>query len=144
MFYAQWQTYPASEHFELPGVAPRNAWAQAFAWVSRNTPRDAVFGLDANYITQPGEDAQGFRAIAQRSALPDYSKDGGEVSIAPELASAWADGVAAQTGLDVLSDVERSARLSPLGVGWIVMKATSATEWSCPYANAVVKVCRLP
>ena len=41
--------------------------------------------LDAQYITKPGEDAQGFRAIAERSALPDYSKDGGVVTNKPEL-----------------------------------------------------------
>jgi hypothetical protein len=144
MLFAQRQTYPASQHFELPGETPRDAWSQAFVWVSRNTPRDALFALDAHYITQPDEDAQGFRAIAERSVLPDYSKDGGEVSITPALAEEWAEGVAAQTGLDRKTDAERSAALRPLGVGWVVLRVNSATRWRCPYANAVVKVCRLP
>jgi hypothetical protein len=144
MLFAQRQTYPASQHFELPGVAPRNAWSQAFVWVSRNTPRDALFALDARYITQPDEDGQGFRAMADRSALPDYSKDGGEASITPALAEEWEAGVAAQSGLDRKTDAERSAVLQPLGVGWVVLRTRSATAWSCPYANAEVKVCRLP
>ena len=53
--------------------------------------------LDSHYITSPGEDAQSFRAIAERSAMPDYSKDGGEASIMPGLTSAWMSGVVAQT-----------------------------------------------
>ena len=72
---------------------------QAFLWIRGNTPKDALFALDADYINAPGEDAQSFRAIAERSALPDYSKDGGEASIAPDLTAAWSIGQAAQRGL---------------------------------------------
>ena len=85
-------------------MAARNLWVQAFVWIRGNTPKDALFALDADYINAAGEDAQCFRAIAERSALPDYSKDGGEASIAPELADAWAIGQAAQQRL---SDAER-------------------------------------
>ena len=84
MICAERTTFPASRHLELPGAlvwkssgSKGNAWEQAFVWISRNTPKNAMFALDAEYITKPGEDAQGFRAIAERSVLPDYSKDGG-------------------------------------------------------------------
>ena len=146
MFCAQRASFPHSNHLELPGVAPRNQWAQAFLWISRNTPTDALFALDPDYINAPGEDAECFRAIAERNALADYSKDGGEASIAPELTAEWAQQQAAQQGLDVplTTDAERLAALGPLGVTWVVLQADAVTGFDCPYRNAVANVCRLP
>jgi hypothetical protein len=146
MFAAQRATFPNSSPTELPDTAPRNPWTQAFVWIRANTPKDALFALDANYINAPGEDAQSFRAIAERSALPDYSKDGGEASIAPELTPAWTTGQAAQRGLSAPSetDAQRIAALQPLGVSWIVLQSPAATAFDCPYRNAAVKICRLP
>ncbi len=145
MFYAQRSTFPNSAHIEWPNAKPANPWQQAFLWVRANTPTNALFALDAHYITEgKHEDAQCFRAIAQRSALPDYSKDGGEASITPALTSQWAIGQAAQTNLETEPDNTREARLKPLGVTWAVLEATSPTAWSCPYQNPTVKVCRLP
>jgi hypothetical protein len=143
MFAASRGTFPDSPHLEMPGVAPRNAWVEAFLWVRDNTPKAALFALDADYIHQPGEDSQCFRAIAERSALADYSKDGGEASIAPELTGAWQTGQAAQQGLSRESDVARAAALAPLGVSWVVLAADATTRLDCPYANSAVKVCRL-
>ncbi|HXE09078.1 MAG TPA: hypothetical protein VN612_14350 [Acidobacteriaceae bacterium] len=143
MFASTRAEYRASHHLELPWIAKRNTWAQAFEWVRVNTPRDALFATDGDYIHAPGEDAQNFRAIAERSVLPDASKDGGEASIAPDLAKAWAQGAAAQENLNAISDAERVARLKPLGVGWVVLEASARTEFACPYANAGVRVCRL-
>jgi hypothetical protein len=144
MFCVQRNIYPASQHFEWPGQTPRNPWMQAFVWVRDNTPKDAFFALDAHYITQDGEDAQGFRGIAQRSALPDYSKDGGEASITPALAEAWFAGQAAQNRLSEEDDRARIAILRPLGVGWVVLQQAAPTRWPCPYRNRAAKVCRLP
>ena len=144
MLFAQRKTFPDSAHIELPWKAPQNQWEQAFLWVSRNTPKDALFALDAHYITNPGEDAQSFRAIAERSALPDYSKDGGEASVVPELTSAWRMGEIAQMGLNMDSDARRVAALTPLGVDWVVLQQSAGTDFVCPYANGAVKVCRLP
>ena len=150
LFFAiQRQTYPSSSHIEWPwgasAATPRNPWEQAFLWARDQTPKDALFALDAHYITQaPHEDAQCFRAIAQRSALPDYSKDGGEAAITPALADAWLAGQTAQTGLESASDAERLLRLKPYRVSWIVLEQSSPTAWSCPYRNASVKVCQLP
>jgi hypothetical protein len=143
MFFAQRSTYPASAHFELPWVTPKNPWSRAFLWIRDHSAKDTVFALDAHYITREGEDAQGFRGIAERSMLPDYSKDGGEASITPELSAAWAAGQAAQTRLDQESDEVRTAKLQPLGVSWVVLEANATTDWDCPYRNEAVKVCRV-
>lgn len=148
MVLAERQTFPASAHIELPPKlqwsAPSNAWVQAFLWIRQNTPKDALLALDADYITKPGEDAQSFRAIAERSALPDYSKDGGEASITPELTSAWVEGQTAQSGLSDTTDAHRIAALKPLGVDWVVLERSATTAFVCDYANEAVKVCRLP
>jgi hypothetical protein len=121
-----------------------NEFERAFAWIGRNTPKDAVFAMDARYITAPGEDAQGFRAIAERSVLPDFSKDGGVVTNKPELAAAWLQGQMAQAGLNAEADAQRIAALRPLGVTWVVLGRKAVTGFACAYANESVKVCRLP
>lgn len=144
MFSVERQTFPHSPHWEMPWTAPRNQWEQAFLWIRQNTPKTALFALDAHYITSAGEDAQGFRAIAERSALPDYSKDGGEVSVTPQLASAWEIGETTQARIDSESDAERLAALKPVGVTWIVLEEGAKTGFDCPYSNESVKVCRLP
>jgi hypothetical protein len=100
--------------------------------------------LDADYVTSPEEDAQNFRAIAERSALPDYSKDGGVASIAPALTTEWMRGVRIQKELDHASDARRFASLRSAGVDWVVLSQSTATALDCDYANKTVKVCRLP
>ena len=144
MLYVQRETYPASGHVELPGMRVRNGWEQAFLWVRGDTPKDALFGLDADYVQRAGEDAQGFRAAAERSALPDYSKDGGQAAIRPELTEAWTVGQRAQARLTEETDEARLRALKPLGVTWVVMGREGVTGFACLYENAVVKVCRLP
>jgi hypothetical protein len=151
MVVVERRTFPASRHIELPSVMaqslsaePENQFEQAFVWISRNTPRDAVFAMDAQYITKPGEDAQGFRAIAERSVLPDFSKDGGMVTNMPELAAAWLQGQAAQAGLNTETDDQRLAALKPMGVTWLVLQRNAVTGFACEFANEAVKVCRLP
>ncbi len=146
MFFAERQTFPSSEHIEMTeaGEQAANGWVQAFEWIKKNTPKNAVFALDADYITKPGEDAQSFRAIAERTALPDYSKDGGEAAITPALTEEWKAGQEAQTKLSERSDADRLAKLTPKGVEWIVLEKGATTAFVCDYANATVKVCRLP
>lgn len=144
MFLAQREIFPDSAHIELPKQPQVNAWVQAFDWIRSNTPKDAFFALDADYISKPGEDAQSFRAIAERSALPDYSKDGGEAAITPSLTDEWTKGQRLQTRLSALSDAERVAALRPAGVNWVVLEQSARTAFPCEYANETVKVCRLP
>jgi hypothetical protein len=155
MFAASRATFPNSPHVEMEmkmglqmeqsAIANHNPWLLAFLWIRQNTPKDALFALDADYINAPGEDAQCFRAIAERSALPDYSKDGGEASIAPQLTAAWTIAQAAQQDLSAptTDDRQRTARLTPLGVTWLVLQHTTTTRLDCPYRNAAVEVCRL-
>jgi hypothetical protein len=148
MVFVERRTYPESAHLELPGAlkwsGSENPWEQAFVWISKNTPQDALFALDAHYITLQGEDAQGFRAIAERSVLPDYSKDGGVVANKPLLTAEWIRGMAAQTTLSMEDDATRMEALRPLGVGWVVLDRAAQTKFHCDYANGVVKVCRVP
>jgi hypothetical protein len=144
MFFVERQTFPANAHLEMPWRTPQNQWLQAFLWARDNTPQNALFALDANYITTPGEDAQVFRAAAQRSALSDYSKDGGSSAIFPQLAPAWQQGQQLSAGLSSISDAERIARLAPAGVTWIVLQQSAQTHLPCPYRNSAVLVCELP
>jgi hypothetical protein len=151
MVMAERRTFPASRHLELPYALSGdelmdegNAYQRAFAWIGGNTPKDAVFALDAQYITKPGEDAQSFRAIAGRSVLPDYSKDGGVVTNKPQLAAEWLRGQQAQAELGSEPDARRIAMLRPLGVTWVVLERKAVTAFACAYSNEAVKVCRLP
>ena len=145
MFFVQRATFAASQHLELPWRAAHNPnpWVQAFLWSRDNTAKDALFAIDANYITTDGEDAQTFRATAQRSILPDHSKDGGEASITPALAEVWLRASTAQTDLSKLDDTARDARLQPYAVTWMVLHSSARTNHSCPYDNGTVKVCRV-
>ncbi len=136
-----------SSHLELPAHriidADRNEWVAAFRWIRQNTPVDSFFALDANYISDPEEDAQSFRAISERSVLPDYSKDGGETAVNTELGEAWQRGVDAQRSLSTEDDLARHQALDPLGVNWMVLRSEAKTLSKCPYDNGTVKVCML-
>jgi hypothetical protein len=136
-------TYPESNHVEWPGLTPQNRWQQAFLWIRANTPRNAVFALDNDYIEGAGEDAQGFRATAERSAVADWFKDGGIASNFRQAASSWWQGSQATYQLNSATDEQRLARLRPLGVSWIILPAEASTGFPCPFINARVRVCRL-
>jgi hypothetical protein len=155
MVGVDWEIFPASNHVELPGSLRlvdgglENRWERAFVWIRENTPKDAVFALDANYTVRDGEDAQGFRAIAERSSLPD-SKDGGTASNRPELTEEWSQGMALQTGLggglggSLRMDSGRFAALKAVGATWVILERDAAGGLGCAYENDAVKVCRLP
>jgi hypothetical protein len=143
LFAGQRLTYPESNHVEWPGTKPRNLWREAFLWIRANTPSDAIFALDNDYIESPGEDAQGFRASAERSAVPDWYKDGGIASNFPQAAIPWWQGIHATEHLNSATDEQRLARLKPFGVTWIVLPAEASTGFACPFINARVRVCRV-
>jgi hypothetical protein len=144
MLFVQIGAFSNSAHFELPWVAPANDWEKAFTWIRNNTPEDALFALDADYINAPGEDSHNFRAIAERSAVPDYSKDGGIASIAPDLTADWVAGEKVQKGLDRANDAERIHALRAFPVDWVVLSSRAITGFACDYTNEAVKVCRVP
>jgi hypothetical protein len=143
LFTGQRLTYPESNHVEWPNARPQNRWQEAFLWIRGHTPNDAIFGLDNDYIEGSGEDALGFRATAERSAVADWYKDGGIAANFPQAATLWWQGAQATAGLNRANDDQRLARLRPLGASWIVLPAATATRFRCPYVNLEVKVCKL-
>lgn len=143
MLYTQLRTFPSSDHLELPGMHARNQWVEAFLWIRAHIPQDAVFALDARYIEFPGEDAQNFVAVARRSSLADYCKDGGIAAIDPDLAKQWYREMSIQQNLNSASDVERLRRLKGKAQ-WIVIPAVASTYFQCPYRNSAAKVCKVP
>jgi len=151
MFYAQRQMYPASAHLELPGLASQNAWLQAFAWIRQNTPVDSLFALDPHYVTLPGEDYHGFRALSERSALADYEKDGGMAARVPRLAPRWLKEVTAQNGWQNFQAADFQRLKHEFGVNWVILARTPQDSnmhvpfagLTCPYQNLQLLVCRL-
>jgi hypothetical protein len=170
MFYAQRQMYPASAHIEWPrfeskNAGSNNAWLEAFIWIRQNTPVDALFALDPHYMELPGEDYHGFRALAERSVLADYNKDGGMAARVPSLAPRWLREVTALDGWKKFQDADFLRLKKDFGVNWIVVSTndliiTNASGFSgvivnpmtviqsdpvftCPYVNRGVLVCRL-
>jgi Domain of unknown function (DUF6798) len=143
MAYTQWQLFPATPHVEWPGAGPRNDWIAAFQWIKQNTPADAYFALDPDYMALRGEDQHGFRAIAERSRLADNVKDRGVVIMFPAMAPAWLEQVRAQQPWQSFqpSDFRRLDR--SYGVDWVVVENPAAPGLACPYHNQAVAVCRI-
>jgi hypothetical protein len=143
MVLLQNATFPASQHVEWPGSNNDNSWISAFLWIRSNTPKEAVFALDPDYMTQPGEDTHGFRAVAERSVLADRVKDSGAVSLFPQLAAEWQSQVLADRGLDhfAAADFRKLVKLYP--VTWILTIGRGAPGLICPYQNRDLAVCRM-
>lgn len=142
MYLPQRQTFPSGAHVEWPWTKTENPWQQAFAWVRANTPKDAVFALDPDYPNSSGDDRQGFRAQAERSALPDRAKDGGIAALFPEVAGEWRRSIALSAHVTNLQHQDTS-ELREAGVSWILIRRDSASQLDCPYMNSTVSVCRL-
>lgn len=144
MAFAQFQIFPSDRHIEWPGALSTNPWVQAFAWIRENTPSDAIFALDPNYMALQGEDDQGFRAIAARSSLADANKDWSASAMFPAtpLATECLAQVRAAQGWQNfrLSDFERLRQM--YGVTWVVLDRPFA-GLACPYHNVRLSVCRL-
>jgi hypothetical protein len=143
MFFVQRSLFPATEHVELPDVAPRNLWEQAFLWVRQNSPVNAVFALDPQYMHIAGEDEIGFRCLAQRSRLADAIKDNGVVSMFPPLAEEWWQQVQAQSSWQEFQLEDFAHLESKYGVGWVIVQQPGISDMDCPYENSAVRVCRL-
>jgi hypothetical protein len=144
MFLVQRSLFPTTAHIEWPGIATRNSWAQAFVWIRENTPTNALFALDPEYMHVAGEDETGFRCLAERSRLADWVKDSGAVSMFPTLAAEWWDQVQAQTPWknSRLEDMQRLKRR--YGVNWVVVQQPGVAGLDCAFQNAAVQVCRIP
>jgi hypothetical protein len=145
MFFVSWQTYPNSAHVEFPSASSSNPWVNTLLWVRHNTPTDAVFAVDSRYFKDDVVDVHGFRAISARSALADYYKDSGVVSLFPDLAEEWKQMSDATYGLNHF-DVKRfrSLRGEYPQVSWTVIHGSAPTGMDCPYQQQGYSVCRLP
>ena len=145
MGMVQMFTYSASPHVEWPLVRHQNGngWINAFLWIRDNTPKNALFAMDPEYMRIPGDDQHGFRAVAERGVLADEVKDSGAVSLFPQLANHWKAQVEAQTGWNEfqLADYERLSRQYP--VSWIVTRTPGPVGFTCPYRNEILAVCHL-
>ena len=139
----QFWMYPASAHVEWPGAPSRNEWVQAFRWVRANTPQDAYFALDPDYLDRPGEDRDSFRAIAERSSLAELVKDSGAVSMFPSLAEEWWEQVEAEKGWGSFQAADFQRLQQRYGVNWVVLQQPGAAGLACPYQNHSVRVCRV-
>lgn len=149
-FFFNRAAYPASPYVEWPGRIPRNAWVESFDWIRRNTPPGAIIALDPHYLTRPGEDHHGFRALAERSMLADWVKDRSVAALAPELAGRWREEERDLANWPPASMEALRQLKEKLGVGWVVLERSPSVvpqliaHLSCPYSNSAVIVCTIP
>jgi hypothetical protein len=120
MFFAQRSLFPTSHHIDWPFVKSTNKWVEAFLWVRNNTPRDAYFVLDPNYMSRPGEENYGFRALAERSQIADYSKDAAVVTVSPALGTLWQTQVRAIDGFQDFNASDFQRLRQKLGVNFVL------------------------
>jgi len=144
MFLAQRQLFSASPHLELPGTTSSNPWLQAFSWIRQNTPANAYFALDPNYMAARNEDYHGFRALAERSSLSDAIKDASVVTKVPRLGPIWQSQQEAQRGWRdfTLEDFEQ-LRMK-FGIGWVLVKYPAPPGLLCYWHNQALSVCKIP
>jgi hypothetical protein len=151
MYLADRGLFPASPHIELPGTVPQNPWVGAFLWIRQNTPTDAYFALNPHYIVDRDEDHRGFRAWAWRSQMADREKDGGVVSLVPEIAPRWHREVHALDGWDSLRDADFERLHHDFGVDWVILERNLESgrprqipeNMDCPYQNLDLSVCKI-
>ena len=145
MFWVARQTYPHSPQVELPSSTSSNPWVNALLWVRGNTPTNAVFAVDSRYFKDPVVDVHGFRAISERSDLADYYKDGGVVSLFPNLAVEWKEMSGATYGLNHFSRAQfRTLKREYPEVTWTVIHGPAPAGLECPYQQGGFSVCRMP
>jgi hypothetical protein len=144
MFASQQILFGGSQHLELPWRTSANPWLQAFEWIHSNTPVDAYFAVDPNYLAAPGEDYHSFRALAERSQLADAIKDTAVVTQVPELGPRWAKQVDAQAGWKgfQLADFERLK--AEFGIDWVLVSYPQPAGLKCQWHNNLLSVCAIP
>lgn len=157
MCFVQRTQFAASDHIEWPGMNSRNLYVQAFEWIRDNTPKNAFFALDPYFMEHDGADFHGFRALAERSMLPDQVKDPAVVSVLctankitddtiinfDEVSRRWHDQAAAVRDWKnfQLGDFRRLKER--FGVEYVVLEKPAIEGLTCIYENEAVKVCRI-
>ena len=118
----------------------------------RTTPVDSLFALDPHYVRLPGEDYHGFRALAERSVLADYGKDGGMAARVPRLAPRWLKELTTRSGWQDFQAADFQRLENEFGVNWVILSGPGASGshtqnevagMTCPYRNLQLRVCRL-
>jgi hypothetical protein len=142
MLYAQVETFPTSAHIEVPGAPATNRWVRCFLWVRQNTPQDAYFAVNPGYMSRPDEEHFGFRAIAERSKLADYSKDAAVVTVNPDLASTWKTQVDSMRNFENFSREDFLRLREEFGTDWALVEK-EVPGLSCPYHQDNLAVCRI-
>ena len=149
MFVAQRADAGSSPHIEWPGTVPRNDWRLAFEWIRGNTPRNALFAMNPDFLRLPGENEHGFRGLAERSRLADTEKDRAVARNLPSLAWEWREEVRAQSGIEQFDLGALAGLRRRFGVSWLLLRkgagrAASLPGLDCPYENSTLRVCRAP
>jgi hypothetical protein len=145
MFIVARRTYPHSAQIEMPARTSSNPWVNSLLWIRRNTPVDAVFAVDSRYFKDPVVDVHGFRAVSERSALADYYKDSGVVSLFPNLAREWKEMSSATYGLNHFSLAQfRRLKSEYPEVTWTVIHGSAPAGMDCPYQQKGFSVCQVP
>jgi hypothetical protein len=143
MFYVQLDSFKYSDHIEWPGRTPKNPWAKAFLWSDLNTPKNAVFAIDPDYMCLHEEDGYGIRALAKRSLLAENKKDPGAATVFPDLAPVWREQVNAQRGIESFDRKRFHDLHTRYGVTWAVLPVTARVPLDCPYRNEAAQVCKV-
>ncbi len=144
MFLSQWMLFDNSYHFELPGRAAANPWLQGFDWVRQNTPTDAYFALDPEYMAAPGEDYHCFRALAERGMMADNIKDPAVVTQVPALAARWMREVKARQGWKSFQLADFQRLKAQFGVDWVLVSDPAPSGLDCEWHNDSLSACRIP
>jgi hypothetical protein len=145
MFFVARQTYPNSPQIELPSKTSSNPWVNTLLWIRQHTPSDAVFAVDSRYFKDEPTDVHGFRALSERSALADYFKDSGVVSLFPALAGEWKQMSDATYGLNRFSIKEfRNLKREYPELTWTVIHGPAPAGLTCPYERDMYSVCQMP
>jgi len=143
MFYVQRDSFKYSDHIEWPGRELKNPWARAFIWSEANTPQNAVFAIDPNYMGLHAEDGYGMRALAKRSLLAENQKDPGAATVFPGLAPEWREQVHAQRGIESFNLSQFHQLNTRYGVSWTVLPVSARPQLECPYRNEAAQVCKV-
>ena len=105
---------------------------------------DAYFALDPQYLSAPGEDYHGFRALAERSALADAIKDTSVVTKVPQLGPAWKEQTQALEGWSHFQLTDFQRLKSRFGIDWVLVSYPQSAPLNCHWHNNTLAVCQIP
>ncbi len=149
-FLADRIPFGSSPHIEWPGTSGKNPWVAGFDWARRNTPRDALFALDPDYLDAADNGSHGFRAFAQRSMLADWVKDRAVAGLEPELAYQWRLEDSGRLRWQAFGPAEFRRLRVRFGVSWVILERARLRHSPghlgllCPFSNEAVYVCQIP